>query len=397
MGSSSSYSSGDDSNLDPDLGHNSGVEENDVESSEAGFVFTQDHFNNAYFYALKHFNNRNEGFEPIPSWMDRYLRTFPKMLRTQANQILNDAIVQAERFESHEQETSFKYYFVEKLNSAFQTSFHNTLCRPLRSDLGKLKPITFIQQHVQLGAEVLDLSHLEFTIRDLSDAELKALFLAIPHHVRTLDLSGCLCKPRDNNSLIRILAHLPPNVSTVKLNNNWHDVSLNNHTLKSSQELAQLAGNLPLTVKNVEITFPEGLSHRQNDFEKDRCLIMNQRRANVPASYRSIYRSHTREGQLEQAKALLDDYAKNDNILFLFFTCHAGRSKTREVAEVVNRINNSQHPRNIDSMEKLLVELKRIDPDNRSGSLARRTAFIEDHYSPELVELEQQPARRFCF
>ncbi|MGQ3892603.1 DUF5617 domain-containing protein [Legionella sp. CNM-4043-24] len=375
---------------DSDLSNVDLEQDADVTENEEVFVFTQEHFNNAWFYGVKHYNTQNASVSPEPSYESRYLSIFPRNLRSRASEILAAACQAAESEQNEDlKSAAFREDFITALNNAFGTAYRNTLYRPLEGE--NFVTATGRIRNVFDSASVLDLSEVRFIIRAFDDEKLKTLLRSIPPHIDTVDLSGCLDFPRDDNRLIRILSHLPPTVRTVTLNDNWHNTLITHYTAKTAQQIAHIAGHLPLTVKNINITFPEGQKHHQGLIESTRRAFLDQRRLQFPASYQGIYRTHSHQDELLQAKALLNDYAKGNNPLFLFFTCHAGRSKTREVAALVRRINNPQSVDNITTMEQLLVELKRIDPENRNGSLARRTSFIEDQYAARRESAAVEP------
>ncbi|MFT4059835.1 MAG: ankyrin repeat domain-containing protein [Legionella sp.] len=77
---------------------------------------------------------------------------------------------------------------------------------------------------------------------------------------------------------------------------------------------------------------------------------------------------------MEKARALLNDYTKNNSALNRFFHGHWNRHHVHKVSMIVNDITNHI----INTPQELLERLKAINPQNKTGSIARRTQYIEE-------------------
>ena len=89
----------------------------------------------------------------------------------------------------------------------------------------------------------------------------------------------------------------------------------------------------------------------------------------VPKSYRKIWDDKKYLSDFDRAKALLQDYAKNDSFLSRFFHAHMNRSYCKDVNEVLKNTT-------INDLSTLMREISKITIKTE-GSLARRIAFIE--------------------
>jgi hypothetical protein len=90
-----------------------------------------------------------------------------------------------------------------------------------------------------------------------------------------------------------------------------------------------------------------------------------------PKSYTAAIQ--TGENELVRAKNLLIDYTKNDSAFSRFFHGHWNRHYVEEVGAIVKRIDKGE----ISDYKNLIQVLKAIDPENKTGSLARRISFLE--------------------
>ena len=97
-------------------------------------------------------------------------------------------------------------------------------------------------------------------------------------------------------------------------------------------------------------------------------------REEYPKSYTALIQSG--EDKLTRARNILADYTGNGSRLNRFFRGHWNRHHTTAVDKIVQRIDQGT----VSSVKELVLELKTINPGNITGSLARRTRFIEDTY-----------------
>lgn len=107
----------------------------------------------------------------------------------------------------------------------------------------------------------------------------------------------------------------------------------------------------------------------------------------VPASYVTIYTSA--KNPLLGARALLNDYTKNDSAISRFFHGHWNRHHVLEVARIVKMIDRHE----IANASDLLFSLNQIQLVNPHGSLARRINFIERKLGLQTHEMDDLKPR----
>ncbi|MGL5741947.1 MAG: DUF5617 domain-containing protein [Legionella sp.] len=95
-----------------------------------------------------------------------------------------------------------------------------------------------------------------------------------------------------------------------------------------------------------------------------------------PDTYAKLY--HQEDDDLTNAKRLLLDYTKNDQLVLRWLHGHFNRHHVPEVTAIIHKIETNK----IATMDELLVALNQIKLENHTGSLARRIMFIEEDKKP---------------
>ncbi|KTD07784.1 DUF5617 domain-containing protein [Legionella jamestowniensis] len=105
--------------------------------------------------------------------------------------------------------------------------------------------------------------------------------------------------------------------------------------------------------------------------------------AKAPASYASL--TNPQQEKLAKIRALLDDYTKGDSATARFFHFHWNRHHTKRLAEIVKAIDAG----NV-TLQEVVEQLKEIEPENKTGSFARRRQYILDKLNVEESDTPEQ-------
>lgn len=183
----------------------------------------------------------------------------------------------------------------------------------------------------------------------------------------SLDLSGIHFDNYSRIEIIQLLSHLPPRISSVTMGS---IVNL------SDSDLGMIAGRLPLTVSEVNLTGDVD----EEQFNQSYQQTIQARREAFPRSYTKLFQS---DDPFTNAVALLTDYTKNNSKFMVRMHGHFHRHHFAGVVDLVNRTRlHDAAPRKIKEIDELLTELKKLEPEKEGkSSLAMRIAFIEDQLS----------------
>lgn len=101
--------------------------------------------------------------------------------------------------------------------------------------------------------------------------------------------------------------------------------------------------------------------------------------ANSPASYDNLTSPYNEK--IEKIRVLLDDYTKGDSAVGRFFHGHWNRHHVKKVAEIVKKIDAKEI-----TLDEIISQIKAIEPDNKTGSFAKRKQYILDIIQADMPE-----------
>lgn len=185
----------------------------------------------------------------------------------------------------------------------------------------------------------------------------KKIITNTPKHITSISLPSCF-----SNEIIELFASLPSHITKV-------DITELGSFTKEQQKLYFI--HLPVSVKTIVVR--QGERCLENNIHRH---LEEYRKANYfPDTYEKM--ANEENGLLNQARAILSDYTKDNSLTVRFFTCCLGRN---HVAAVHALLSNQS----IQSFDDLYHELNAIVELNKEngtfnpvGSLARRVRYIE--------------------
>lgn len=122
-------------------------------------------------------------------------------------------------------------------------------------------------------------------------------------------------------------------------------------------------------------SFVRQLTHLSHEQE---VLIRERKVFDAYPYYQNCWNSIADNDELLKARALLNDYTRNNSSISRFFHGNWNRHHLHEVHQIVRAIDNQE----ITTLEELLNRLDNIQLANSNGSLARRIAFISANTLP---------------
>lgn len=238
------------------------------------------------------------------------------------------------------------------------------------------KPIDYIKYHlkdVDVVICVFDASSLE------SFNELQANYLSD----RTLNPSPSLKKPsyllvgthRDQDELVPLqLIHSVANQHQVQY------FSVSNSTTNGIAALFSYIKQLIFEILDKK------LFHRQSLLQASLISTQTQnqqRLARATSECRALWRSN--QTNIYNVRAILNDYAKQNDKWALWRSGHVNRHHTVEVASIVQKIDQDQY----ETMAEIIADLESIPDFNPEGSLAMRILFLKSQLNLGEIELPQ--------